>query len=152
MGKKNLQLQHLDDKIKGFNILIKMAYPPVGWIKAIRTALRMSMEQLGRKLSISRQAVMDIEKREKEGTITIKSLKEIAKAMDMQFVYGFVPNDGSLNALIERKAEDLAKKIVLRTANTMKLENQANSKKRIEQSIKERTEEIKREMPKILWD
>jgi hypothetical protein len=49
--------------------------------------------------------------------------------LDMQLVYGFVPNDGSLDALIEKRAKELATQIVMRTANTMKLEDQANSKK-----------------------
>ncbi|MGI9158361.1 MAG: mobile mystery protein A, partial [Saprospiraceae bacterium] len=73
-------------------------------------------------------------------------------AMDMQFVYGFVPNDGSLEALLEKRATELATRIVLRTAHTMNLEDQANSKKRIETAIKERAAEIKNDMPKILWD
>ena len=126
--------------------------PPTGWIKAIRTALGMSMQQLGNKLSVTKQGVLDFENREKTGAITIKSLKELGRAMDMQLVYGFVPNDGSLDALIERRATELATKIVMRTANTMKLEGQGNSPKRIEKAIKERAEEIKKEMPKILWD
>lgn len=96
--------------------------------------------------------MLDIEKREKEGTITIKALREAGKALDMQLVYGFVPNDGSLDALIERKAEALATQIVLRTSNTMKLEDQENSKRRIKKAIKERALVIKNEMPKILWD
>ena len=53
----------------------------------------------------------------------------------MQLVYGFVPNDGSLDALIERKASELAAKIVHRTSNTMKLEDQENSKDRIEKAL-----------------
>ena len=112
----------------------------------------MSMQQLGNKLSITKQGVMDIERREKEGSITIKSLKELGRALDMELVYGFVPNDGTLEALIEKRARELATKIVLRTSNTMRLENQGNSDKRIELAINERTEEIKNEMPKILWD
>lgn len=112
----------------------------------------MSMQQLGNKLNVSKQGIMDIEKREKDGSITIKSLREIARAMDMQLVYGFVPNDGSLDALIEKRATELATQIVMRTANTMKLEDQANSKKRIETAIRERAAAIKNEMPKILWD
>jgi predicted DNA-binding mobile mystery protein A len=112
----------------------------------------MSMQQLGNKLSITKQSVQEIEQREKEGSITIKSLKEVARAMDMQLVYGFVPNDGSLDALIDRKAKELAKQIVMRTSNTMKLEDQQNSAERLEQAIQERTIAIKNEMPKILWD
>jgi hypothetical protein len=46
----------------------------------------------------------------------------------MQLVYGLVPKDGSLEALIERKAKQLATQIVLRTSNSMKLEEQENSR------------------------
>jgi len=46
----------------------------------------------------------------------------------------------------------LASEIVMRTAHTMNLEDQANSKKRIARAIKERTELIKNEMPGMLWD
>ena len=152
MGKKSLQLQQLNSKMLGFASLKQVAKPPTGWIKAIRTAIGMSMQQLGNKLNVSKQGIMDIEKREKDGSITIKSLREIARAMDMQLVYGFVPNDGSLDALIEKRATELATQIVMRTANTMKLEDQANSKKRIETAIRERAAAIKNEMPKILWD
>ncbi len=152
MGKKSLQLQQLSNKMLGFALLKQIAVPPTGWIKAIRTTIGMSMVQLGNKLSISKQGIQDIEKREKDGSITIKSLKEIARAMDMQLVYGFVPNDGSLEAMIAKRATTLATKIVLRTSHTMKLEDQANSRKRIEKAIKERAVEIANEIPKILWD
>ena len=152
MGKKSLQLQQLNSKMLGFASLRQVAIPPTGWIKAIRTAIGMSMQQLGSKLNVTKQGVMDIERREMDGSITIKSLREIARTMDMQLVYGFVPNDGSLDALIEKRATELATKIVMRTANTMKLEDQANSKKRIEAAIKERAADIQDEMPKILWD
>ncbi|MBL7770870.1 MAG: mobile mystery protein A [Flavipsychrobacter sp.] len=132
--------------------LKQVAIPQYGWVKAIRTSLGMSMQQLGNKLGISKQGVLDLERREKDGSITIKSLKEVARALDMQLVYGFIPNDGSLDSLIEKRAIELATKIVLRTATTMELEDQANSKERIEKAIRERANEIKKEIPKILWD
>lgn len=152
MGKRSLQRQQMNSKMMGYASLKMVAVPPTGWIKAIRSALGMSMQQLGNKLNISRQGVMDMEKREKNGSITIRSLREIARAMDMQLVYGFVPNAGSLDALIEKRATELATQIVMRTANTMKLEDQANSKKRIEAAIRERAAAIQNDMPKILWD
>lgn len=138
--------------MQSFAILKQVAIPQYGWVKAIRTSLGMSMQQLGNKLGISKQGVLDLERREKDGSITIKSLKEVARALDMQLVYGFIPNDGSLDSLIEKRAIELATKIVLRTATTMELEDQANSKERIEKAIQERANEIKREIPKILWD
>jgi len=152
MSFKLLQIQHLDDKIQAFTHLTKVPPPPKGWIKAVRTALGMSMEQLGSRLSVTKQSIQELEKREEEGNITLKSLKELGRALDMQLVYGFVPTDGTLHAMIERRATELATQIVLRTSNTMKLEDQENSKRRIEKAIKERASAINNEMPKILWD
>jgi predicted DNA-binding mobile mystery protein A len=152
MGKKSLQLQQLNSKMQPFASLQKVSIPPTGWIKAIRVALGMSLEQLGKKLSITKQSTQALEERERDGSLTLKALKEAAKALDMQLVYGFVPNDGSLEALIEKKAKELAAQIVLRTSNTMKLEDQENSKQRVEKAIEERAMEIKNQMPKTLWD
>ncbi len=152
MGKKSLQIQQLNSKMLAYASLQKVAPPPTGWIKAIRNAIGMSMLQLGNRLSITKQSVQDIEHREKDGSITIRALWQAARALDMQLVYGFVPNDGSLELLIERKAKELATQIVMRTNNTMKLEEQENTKQRIEKAIQERTITIKNEMPKTLWD
>ena len=152
MRNDKLQFQQLNEKLDKLTGLQHLIVPPIGWIKAIRNVIGMSMEQLGKKLSITKQAVMDIEKREKNGAITIKSMQEIAKVMDMKFVYGFVPNAGSLDQMIETRALEMATKIVQRTSNSMKLEDQANSKERIEKAIKERAAEIINKTPKILWD
>ncbi|GHT81927.1 hypothetical protein FACS189467_6740 [Bacteroidia bacterium] len=147
-----LQIQHLDTKMSSFASLRKVTPPPVGWLKAVRTTVGMSMQQLGNRMGITKQSVQDIERREQEGAITIGALREVANALDMQLVYGFVPKDGSLKAMINRKSKALAEQIVLRAANTMVLEQQSNSKKRIKKAIKERAEEIKYTMPKALWD
>ncbi len=152
MGKKSLQIQQLNSKMLAYASVQKVVPPPTGWIKAIRNAIGMSMLQLGNRLCITKQSVQDIERREKDGSITIKALREAARALNMQLIYGFVPKDGSLELLIERKAKELATQIVMRTNNTMKLEDQENTRQRIETAIKERTTIIKTEMPKTLWD
>lgn len=152
MRNNKLQFQQLNEKILQLAGMQHVIVPPIGWIKAIRNGIGMSMEQLGKKLSITKQGVMDIEKREMEGAITIKAMQEIAKAMDTKFVYGFVPNAGSLEQMIETRALEIAKTIVQRTSTTMKLEDQVNSKERIEKAIKERATEIINKTPKILWD
>ena len=54
--------------------------------------------------------------------------------------------------LIERKAKELAVQIVMRTSNSMRLEDQEISKQRLQKAIEERTIIIKNEKPKILWD
>lgn len=152
MENKSLQLRQLGRKMLALGHSGAGSIPGVGWIKALRLALGMSARQLGNKLSITRQGVQEMESREQDGSITIKSLRTAAKAFDMQLVYGFVPNDGSLDALIDRKAKELAIQIVLRTSQSMRLEDQENTKQRIEQAIEERAEILRRELPKALWD
>ena len=152
MSKNKLQLEQLESKIKVYVPITKVAVPPTGWIKAVRLGLGMTLQQLANRISISKQSVLEMEQREKDGSISLKLLRDSARALDMELVYGFVPKDGTLDALIERKARELAIKIVNRTSNTMKLEDQENSENRIKKAIDERTALLKNEIPKILWD
>ena len=152
MNTRKLQIEQLESRIKLFSSTLQLPNPPTGWVKAIRLALGMSMQQLANKLSITKQSVQEIETREREGSITLKSLREAARALDMELVYGFVPKDGSLKKYIESKARAMAEKVVSRTSNTMKLEGQENTRQRIKKAIEERTERIKQELPKALWD
>lgn len=152
MNKNKLQLKQLDAKIRVYTPVAQVVVPPTGWVKAIRLALGMSLQQLANRLSITRQSVLEMERREIDGSISLKSLREIAKSLDMELVYGFVPKDGSLDLLIERKAKELATQIVARTSNTMKLEDQENSEERLREAIEERTILLKNENPKVLWN
>jgi predicted DNA-binding mobile mystery protein A len=152
MDTKALQRQQLNTKLRLLAPLLQVQAPSAGWVKAIRKALGISMQQLGNKLGVSKQAILEMEKREQLGSITLNSLKEAAKAMDLQLVYALVPAGGSLDDLIERRAYALAQHIVMRTAQTMHLEDQANSPERIEQAIQERAATLQRDMPKWLWD
>ena len=151
-NQKKLLLEQLDRKLKPFKEVKEILVPEKGWINNIRTTLNMTLEQLGDKLNITKQSVKKIEEREVTGSISIKSLKEVGKALNMKFVYGFVPNDESLEEMVDAKAQQLAKKIVLRTNQNMKLENQANSVEQIINAIEELAAEIKREMRKSLWN
>lgn len=152
MDKKKIQIDQLESRVKRFSHARELPNPPTGWIRAVRLALGMSLQQLANKLKITKQSVQEIEMREKEGSITLRSLREIASALDMELVYGFVPRDGSLEKYIDKKARSLAEIIVSRTSNSMKLEDQENTKQRLEKAIEERTMIIKRELPKALWD
>lgn len=152
MDRKKLQIEQLDRKLKRFKDAMHVPQPEIGWLKTIRISLGMSLQQVAEKLAITKQSVQEIETREKDGTITINNLKETADALDMRLIYGLVPKDGTLDDLIDRKAKELALRIVSRTSNTMKLEDQENSKARLQKAVEERKAAIKNEMPKSLWD
>lgn len=151
-NKRKLLIEQLDQKLQPFFDTKNILIPERGWVHTIRTTLNMTMAQLGAKLNITRQGVKKIEESEAKGTITINSLKEVANAMDLQLVYAIVPKNGTVNDLIDLRAEKLAKKIVLRTHQNMKLENQDIDNEKIAYTIKELADEIKREMRKSLWD
>ena len=70
----------------------------------------------------------------------------------MRLVYGFIPKHDSLESMIEKRALELAIQIVNRTSQTMQLEDQKNSRARLDKAIKNRTDDIKQKMPKYLWD
>jgi predicted DNA-binding mobile mystery protein A len=150
--KQKLLIEQADKKLAVLKTLESVKVPQHGWIYSIRTALKMSLRQLGKRLGISPQSVREIEEREASGSITIKSLREVAKALDLKLVYGFVPQDESIECMIEKRATEKAREIVMRTSQTMKLEDQEVSYQRIEKAIKSKAEEIKSKMPKYLWD
>ena len=147
-----LTLEQIDKKIKQVSSLSKLPLPSEGWIYNIRQALGISLKQLGNKMHITPAGVKEMEKRESNDSITIKSLKDFASALDLKFVYGFIPKDGSLEKMIEKRALQIAQKIVLKTSHTMALEDQQNNPARIKKAIKDRAQQIKNEMPKYLWD
>jgi predicted DNA-binding mobile mystery protein A len=151
-NKKKLHIEQLDQKLAKFKDAGVVLVPQKGWINTIRTTLNMTRDQLGAKLKLTKGAIQKIEEREAAGQITINKLRDIGQALDMQFVYGFVPKDGTIDNLINSKAEKLAQEIVLRTNQNMKLENQGIGNDKIKVSIKDLANEIKREMRKSLWD
>ena len=151
-NQKKLLIDQLDRKLNNYKNLVKINPPDLGWINSIRLALNMTLEQLGNRLGIRQQGAKKIEERESTGAITINSLKEAGNALDMDFVYGFVPRHGSIESLIDESARKLAKKIVLRTNHNIKLEKQENKIEIIEEAIEEYAAEIKRKMPKSIWD
>jgi predicted DNA-binding mobile mystery protein A len=147
-----LMIEQLDDKLQVYFPLVNVSKPDKGWLHVIRQAYKMSLRQFGERLGIAPSSVEGFEKREKEGTITLKSLEEAGRALNMKLVYGFVPMDGSIKRSIELRARELATEIVRTTSNTMALEDQENTDKRIQQAIDEKTQQIMYEMPRYLWD
>ena len=150
--KFNLLRKQLAPKQAAFRSAKTIVNPANGWLNAVRTSLGMSLEQVAHKLGVSKQNVQSLEMREKQKTISLKSLETVAHAMDMQLVYALIPKDDTLDALIERKAEALAYDLVQRTAQTMILEDQEVPYERLKDAVAERKQEIIQNNPKTLWD
>jgi predicted DNA-binding mobile mystery protein A len=152
MIKQKLILEQIDRKIILLKKVEDLIIPATGWVYAIRQALGMSLRQTGNKMGITPQSVKEIEEREKNGTVSLNVLRQFGNSLNLKLVYGFIPEQESLDQMIESRASDLAKEIVSRTSVSMILEDQENNPKRIQKAITEKTNEIRLEMPKYLWD
>jgi len=149
---KKLMVEQLDRKLARLHVLKEVEVPSKGWINAIRTTLNMSLVQLAKRLNKSSVSVKEIEEREQHKAVTLKKLIEVGEALDLQFVYGFLPKESSIEKMIDKRAQQVARAVVMRTSHTMKLEEQENSDERLQQAIKDRAENLKQEMPRHLWD
>jgi predicted DNA-binding mobile mystery protein A len=142
-------LDETQGKLNPFSVLKSEIKPDNGWVNTIRVSIKMSLRQLGERLHITPQGVRDLEKREKEGAITINTLKEVGRVLDMDLVYGFISRHNSLEEMIEERAREIAEEVVLKA---IKLDNQKNSENDVKKAIQQKTYEISSKMPSNLWD
>ncbi len=69
--------------------------PTEGWLKTLRLSLGMSGSQLALKLGVSKARVSRFEHDELTGSVTLKTMQSVAKAMNCRFVYAVVPEKKS---------------------------------------------------------
>ena len=141
----------LEDTLKPFKALRKISPPFKGWIRAIRDSLGMNGRQLAKRLGVSPARVTRLEQDELSGAVTIKTMRNVAEALDCVFVYGLVPKE-DLETIIKRQAEKVATDRFERTSHTMALEAQGLSEKDKKKVIKAMATEIIRGPAKKLWD
>jgi predicted DNA-binding mobile mystery protein A len=147
-----LLIEQIDRKCAGIPVDDLLRVPDGGWLRTFRTAMNMSLRQLAARLGITRQSAQKLELREADGSITLRTLRDAAEVLDLQLVYALVPKDGSLAQLIERRAAELARELVQRSATTMSLEDQTISSQRLERVIGDKTRELVTAIPRFLWD
>lgn len=117
----------LDEKFRAFRPTSKFTPPPKGWVRTIRRAIGMTSLQLAIRLGQSQPRVADIEKRERDGALTIRTLRRVAQALDCHFVYAIVPNE-RLEKMVRQRAAKIANRRLKSVEHTMALENQVVSK------------------------
>lgn len=125
--------------------------PVKGWIRAIREALGMSGKQLAQRLKVSQPRIPRLEQDELTGSVTIKTMQQVAEALDCTFVYALVPR-ASLEEAVRSQARLVAQERIERVAHSMLLEAQTLSAEEQQRSLEAAIDELVREMPKELWD
>jgi predicted DNA-binding mobile mystery protein A len=144
---KHMQIQTLDKHLAQISV---PETPSGGWIHAIRASLGMSIQQLAVRMGIAKQSVARLEANEVSNAITLKSLRKAAEALNCRLVYVLVPNEGSLQGILDKQALLKAKDIVSAVDHSMQLEAQGVGN--LQQKIKETADEFSKNPNSKLWE
>lgn len=125
--------------------------PSRGWIRAIREALGMTTGQLAKRLGVHQPRVIELERGEATGNITVKSLERAAEALGCHLVYAFVPKE-PLADTIRKRASVVANQQLASVEHTMRLEAQGVNDKALRQELHQRLVEKLLRRPARLWD
>lgn len=125
--------------------------PSEGWLSVLRKALGMSGAEVAARMGVSRGAVYQAERNEREGAITINQMQKLAEAMGGRFVYAIVP-EGSVEDVIRAQARRKAEARIRRASAHMALEKQSLPSAQTRQRIEELADELVRDMPPDFWE
>ncbi|MFZ0746554.1 MAG: helix-turn-helix domain-containing protein [Terracidiphilus sp.] len=91
-----------------FEVMRRRAGNVGGWIRAVRKAVGVPVEELAERMGIGEREIYRMESREKDGRIRVGRLRQAAEAMDCALIYALVPRTSTLDGLAAR--EKAAKK------------------------------------------
>ncbi len=146
---KGLRRMQLDRFFEGL-VGLKTKVPSAGWVKEIREALGMSMQDLASRLGVIKQRIERIEKDEVTGKLTLETMHKTAEGLNCEFVYFLVPKI-SLEEALKKQALTAARAITKDVENTMKLESQGTSTKAQKQLIEKLAQEMLSNQDRRIW-
>ena len=120
--------------------------PERGWIASVRRALGMSADYVAKRKGVSRNAVYQAERNEKEGAVSLRQMEQLAAAMGGKFVYAIIP-DGRIEDMKYKQAMSKAKKLLA-------LEPDANTCSQLEREdwVDDKAAELLHDMPPHFWE
>jgi predicted DNA-binding mobile mystery protein A len=143
--------EQLDKRFIKLKPLTNQARPARGWIRAIREALGMTTGQLAKRLGVHQPRVIELERGEATGNITVKSLERAAEALGCRLVYTFVPKE-PLADTIRKRASVIAHQQLASVEHTMRLEAQGVNDEALRQESHQQIVEKLLRRPARLWD
>jgi len=111
----------------------------------------MSQRQLAERMGVSKTTVYSAERNEARGAIKLESLEALADGLDCDLVYAFVPSE-SLEATLEKRAEEVAGKLVEAVSTSMELEEQGVPYEERRRQVAELALELLAKRPADFWD
>jgi predicted DNA-binding mobile mystery protein A len=147
----NDAIRHLDKRLSTLRPLTKSARPPKGWLRAVRDALGMTTAQLARRMGVTQPRIIELEKAEVSGGVSLHSLQRAAEALGCRVVYALVP-DRPLADVVYARAELIAEMQLASVRHTMNLEDQAVQDKRANKELRQQFIQELLRKPARLWD
>ena len=132
---RSLALHQLDETLDRWRALPR-SRPSGGWLRAIRQTLGMTTRQLAKYVGVTQAAVVDAERAEAKGDITLATLQRYATALGCELSYALVPKR-SLQETVEERADRIARDQVSRVRHSMALEDQLTSNNHLEREVTE---------------
>lgn len=145
-----LARKHLDRRLTPLRQANDLARPPRGWIKAVREALGLTTAQLARRIGVAQTRVSRMERGEIEDTLTLRTLRQAAEALNCTLVYALVPN-APLEQMVRDRASVIADQRLARTHHTMRLENQALADRDLQTERARLVRDLVEGDPRRLW-
>ena len=148
---RQLRLAQLDAKLGRLRSTFSEMPRATSWVREIREALGMSTYALARRLGVRQPSVAVTEKNESSGLVNLATLSRYAEALECELVHALVPRE-SLQAMLDRRIQAAARRMVEHTAHSMALEQQRPSNEALESQVAILAAELRHELPRWLWD
>lgn len=129
-----------------------MNRPRSGWIRTAREILGMTQKQLAERMSITPPSLARLEKAEVSNATTLKLLDRAASAMNCRLVYMLVPEGGSFEDLLWRKAEEVAEHAIEMASTSMHLEGQGVDAEVQKKQVQRLAQELIRTGDRRIWE
>jgi predicted DNA-binding mobile mystery protein A len=151
MKTSQLVRMQLDKQLNNIKFVLGFPSPLCGWIKTIRNALDMTSRQFAKRMGVTQARASAIENGEIEDSLTLKTIKEAAAALNCRFVYFILP-EKKLEETVKEQTMKFVKKNIESVAHSMSLENQGVPTAETDDFIKIQTEEIMQKNSNKIWD
>ena len=146
-----LRLEQTDATLAEWRRVRAQSIPKGGWVRAIRESLGMTTRQLAVRLGVTQQAIVEFEKNEAAGKITLDSLNKLASALGCRLAYVLVPSK-PLAEIRRDRARAIAEQQLRRVSHSMKLEAQRVEQREEKLQFERLVKELLQGSPKKLWD
>ncbi|MBX3486645.1 MAG: mobile mystery protein A [Candidatus Paracaedibacteraceae bacterium] len=143
----NLNRRQLD---RNFNPLrhvtaVQTGIPNGGWLKTIRNALGMTLEQVATRANVTPQSIVKSETSEVQGTISLNTMHHIAESMECEVIYFILPR-ANLEKMVDIQVQKKAQAMMRVISHSMTLENQEPTPEAMMEQLEDLIEQLRHDI------